>query len=294
MLLQVPVQLLRFPALLLGLCVTSALLVVAAAGSGLFLSSAGAGAVALELAPMRDRPALTVATFGPLIASFAGSRTAALDAATDGLPDLGPAGLSLSGITLVASTTKGRVRARVVARDGFLGHVHTVGSPGASGLWASGSAARRLGVGPGDGVTIEAGGREVVVPLAGIVRSLPAGERDPFWEPVAADLHGPFLLGEPGDVIRLLGTIVGSGRYRWDFSIERPDITLGAAQGLGQASPPSARTSRPSTSRPARCSSAGEESPRSRRARCRTPWPAPSPPATRCVPRPRRSRPRGW
>jgi len=235
---QVPVQLLRFPALLVALVAIAALLAAAASSSGLFLSSAADGAVAIDLSANRHRPALTVTQFGSVTASFLAPRSRALTGAVAGLLGLGPLVVTVTGLQVEASSSGGSgVPAQVVARTGFRSHVRAVAGSG-TGLWVPESLARRISLRPGDELMVAWGKADATVPVGGIYRDLPSGRLPEFWQPVATRLSSangaalPALLGEPDAVFAALAPHAPSARLDWDFPLEVSALSLQQAQVL--------------------------------------------------------------
>src|SRR5262249_44852547 len=86
---RVPFQLAHFPGLLAGLVAGAALLALATASGGLFLSSAASSAASSELRSL-DAPALTISTYGSLTEDFEHATTGVLARSLARIPDLAP------------------------------------------------------------------------------------------------------------------------------------------------------------------------------------------------------------
>src|SRR5437879_4703871 len=116
---QVPLQLLRFPGLLLPVVATAALLAAVASSSGLFLSSAADRAVEIELGSNRGATGMTIAMYGPVAPTFLRPRSTALQQAVARIPDVRSPRVTISRAPVrVSAGTGGTVPAQIVARSG--------------------------------------------------------------------------------------------------------------------------------------------------------------------------------
>ena len=243
MLPRIPFQLAHFPGLLAGLVVGAALLAIASAAGGLFLSSAGSRAATVELDSLEGSPALTVSTYGPLTPAFDRDATGALSRSLATVPDLGPIGLSVTGITGALPGASG-AKLQIAGVSGFLGQIEPVTKPeevGASGLWVPASVASRLGLHPGSSLAVEVGGATVPVPVAGVYRDLDPARLTAFWRLVPgmaastepnASAPPAVLLGSPDAVVATFGGVVPTGRFQWVAPIAGTDVSLDVARRL--------------------------------------------------------------
>jgi putative ABC transport system permease protein len=232
---RVPFQLIHYRGLLVGLVLTSALLVVATASGSLYLSSAADRAASLELEALRGRPTLTVSAYGPLTAEYATEATGALGRWLGRLPDLDPMVPSITGIQVGVAGPTGSVSSEVAARAGFLRHVRTVASSAGPGIWIPATLAAHADVTAGGRLTVAAGGTIRDVPVAGVYGDLDRSRLDAFWRtlfPTAEPSLRPLILGEPDAVVGTLGGLVPTARFRWDALIASTTTTLSDLQRL--------------------------------------------------------------
>jgi putative ABC transport system permease protein len=224
-----PLVLAHFPPLFAALAAAAAILAAAAAAAPMFVSETGTATLRVGLAAGRDR-ALVVAKDGPLTPDVAALRDAQVRASTAGLPALAEPTETLWGASAVrVAGPDGEDTVRLATKSGFESHLDAIGSaaePG--GVWLNQPAADRMGVSPGDPVTLTLEDRSAVVPVAGVFE---ASHADPFWTELLATVGGE---GDPlpervpaslavldrGSFLALTSELEEVGRQSWVFAIE--------------------------------------------------------------------------
>lgn len=190
---RAPVLLWRHPGVVAAVVGAAAILGSAGASLPLFVSSAGSGAVAIQVA-QRCRPEVGQQVWGNAVLGRVGADQAALARRSDQAlaaagahtGDLAPAVVTLLGGTVRVAPTAAPARSRaiqLVFRTGGLHQVQRLAG-GGSGLWLTDTTAGELGLGAGQSILLTGAGPPTAVTttrVAGIYRSLGGRPPTPFW-----------------------------------------------------------------------------------------------------------------
>jgi putative ABC transport system permease protein len=218
-----PFVLAHFPPLFAAVAAAAAILAAAAAAAPMFVSETGTASLRVGLAAEGGR-ALEVAKDGAMAPDVAALRDREVRAATSGLTELADpveTMWSTSEVTLTASGAGGFVR--LVTKTGFETHLDNADAPAApGGLWLLATAAARFHLSGGDLVTVTLGDRSVQVPIAGVFT---ASDTDPFWNEVLAtvgqgDDPSSIAVMDRAAFLDLVAELEDSGHQAWTFSFE--------------------------------------------------------------------------
>lgn len=194
---RAPLRAWRTPSLFLGVAVAAFVLGVAGASRPMFAASTSRASLARDVETgcrfdVGLRLERSVALGAPGSGTPIGPATEALDDAVAGIPGIDPVVLSLIGgpaeiFPTAATPSPGDdgEEVQLIERSDFGDHIDVLeradGDDGVPGVWLADVSAERLGVGPGDEVTVAPTSAEPqVVPVAGVYRDLRAG-RDRHW-----------------------------------------------------------------------------------------------------------------
>jgi putative ABC transport system permease protein len=237
-----PFRLLRFPGVLAAVVGAALIVAVATAAGPLFLSAAGTAALGQNLTQAAQRaPALQVVGYGPVSRAFLDPPDRALTSAVSGIPEVAPPLLSVvTNVSVSGAGGRANPQAvQLVARTGFLSHVHASGAPTASGVWLSAKTAHDLGIEAGQNVRFQSGADSAEAPVAGTYQDLSTGPLDPYWRPLRDALQGskgsaplPTVLTDVDTIAALGEQLHGTGRAEWDFGLRITRMTLPQAQSV--------------------------------------------------------------
>ncbi len=218
-----PLVLAHFPPLFAALAAAAAILAAAAAAAPMFVSETGTATLRVGLAAGRDR-ALVVSKDGPLAPDVAALRDAQVRASTAELPALAEPIETLWGASAVGiAGPDGEHTVRLATKTGFESHLDAIaGAAEPGGVWLIQPAADRLGVSPGDPVTLTLEDRTAVVPVAG---TFAASHADPFWTEMLATVGDE---GEPASLavldrqtfLTVAAELEDDGHQSWTFATE--------------------------------------------------------------------------
>lgn len=253
---KAPLVLLRYPAILSALVASAVILAVASAAGPVFVSSAGTAILRTEIERgSRWDAGLKVLAYGRLGGTAAGEptlsgqdllreRDAFLREATEGIPGLQPAVLTILGseVTLsVAGAPGASVRSRLLFRTGYRSHVELLAGGEAAGAWIAESASASLGIGPGDKVTIALPERTADVLVGAVYRDLALVPPSDFWSPLSRYIRAPET-GEPPppaflfadrELFEDLGARLGElDQFTWHFPLAGSGLSLREAEDL--------------------------------------------------------------
>ena len=263
---RAPIQLLRYPALLLAVTLAAVVLGLVSASGPLYLASAGQAALDLELGDRsRASSGLTVEVYGSTSPGLVEQADVRLRRAVAGLePDghLDDATLRLLPSTNVRRTVRvpegdsdGRIvleeRVQLYAQRGALDHITPVdGLPvddpsRPEGLWVSDRVATAEGDAyvPGDTITLELLASPQQVPVTGVYRDLDDAPATDFWQPVellytarettqGTEVPAPLLLGEPDVVLGLAERLAANTSHTWRFPRSEARLAPAEARAL--------------------------------------------------------------
>jgi putative ABC transport system permease protein len=248
---KAPLALRRFPAILLAVVASAAILAVSSAAGPLFLASAGSAA--LEDGVARTTPfsaGLSLVMHGPIERGALARRTGTLsDRASEvrglGTPIatvMGSVGLMLPprGATMIGSTLVGTAQVRLVSRTDALEHVDQIRSVPGEGVWVATQTASVLGLELGAVVTIVVRDAAIEADVVGVYRTLQFDANFPqdhaeFWNPLStfigknaptSSLPPLFVLGSEETIVSLLERLHDTGQYRWDVPLVKQRMTL--------------------------------------------------------------------
>jgi putative ABC transport system permease protein len=221
----------RYPAVGMAVFACAAVLGVSAAAAPLFESSVATNVVELG---MRDAGGVlaSMQTRVPLAGDVVAYQERMLAAPVRQVPNADGVRttLSASGLRVRSAGSMRAKAAQLVARDGFLAHVHVLsGATGPSdGVWIAESVASAIDAGPGDGLLLRAGDRTTTTTVAGVYRDLFVGVPDAFWAPLAAQIYPtsadeppppPPVLAGRTTMLALSTRLELFGTARWDVGI---------------------------------------------------------------------------
>jgi putative ABC transport system permease protein len=244
----------------------------AAATTPLYLSSAANAALAVQLAercpstvgfqiatsstlgaPIRAQEASSAGLAGrawPAGRQLLATRERVIRQAGAAVPHLGPPLLSISGppVELAGADPDKARGGRLVHRDGFLDHIRKLEeAPGVAGVWVPGETAARLGVRPGDRMTVTLARRRATTRVAGTYRELHRLPPAPFWCSQASLIYprGFFEDPPPPPILTDRATFTALSRRlqerRLEFGFELPltsgRLTLDQAEETARAFP---------------------------------------------------------
>lgn len=236
-----PFRLLRFPAVLVAVFGSVALIAVAAGAAPLFVSAGGSAA-------LNDRIGVTSTGFAGL--KFTSSspispdrlvfRQRLVQDASRGLPLGKPAITVIGSRATLIGFRSGRSRpVQMLTREGFLRWIKPLsGSPSAAGFWISQTAAEAAGVKAGQRAVLELGAARATIRVAGIYRDLIDDTIPAFWSPVLSlivpfdTLQPPlpkFILGDPKAFTELESRLLDRGTFEFDLPL-RSGLTLSQAR----------------------------------------------------------------
>ncbi|MDQ3940437.1 MAG: hypothetical protein M3238_03690, partial [Actinomycetota bacterium] len=251
---KAPLVLLRFPGLLLSLAAGALLLALAAASFPLFLSATSSAALAAEIRSVSrfgaglqiTKTSLLVPTvprYGRLVTPKASmaefrQRERAVAEATRG-PHLDEVVATYLAPPVIAYPV-GRPRRsdpfRPIFRTGAYEHVVAVAGREGAGVWMADLPARRLGVRPGDRITIEAasGPGSITVGVDGIYKALFNEPPDPYWRSLSREIYPSgdsgapptFLLGD------LESTVTIASAVRAETVVQRFEAPLSGGNSI--------------------------------------------------------------
>ncbi|HEY8546344.1 MAG TPA: hypothetical protein VIL36_14890, partial [Acidimicrobiales bacterium] len=243
---RAPLRAWRTPSLFLGVAVAAFVLGVAGASRPMFVASTARASLTrdVEVGCRFDvgfRAERSVAVTPPDSGITAGLPigpvTQALDAELADVPGIDPLVLSViggqaqvfpgGGDGAIAAAGGDAEEVQLIGRTGFLDHIDVVERGDGPGIWLADVSAERLGVGPGDEVTVRPSAAEPrVVPVAGVYRDLRAG-RDRHWcsmrwyfEPRSAGGSAPAVVAlfDPDELRGLLAAAgVHSAEAWWEY-----------------------------------------------------------------------------
>jgi putative ABC transport system permease protein len=177
-----PLRLLRFPALLGAVLAAAVVLGGVTVASTLFLDAAGGAILARTLRNETRAPALTVALNSSVDPGMIAYRQALLDQELAGTLDR-----SLFTVTseqLRIANGDSEDDARLAFRTEFLRNLDVVEDAGGRGAWIADYTAERLGVSPGDSVTVTREGVPTEVRVQGVYRDLLNLPITAYWAPL--------------------------------------------------------------------------------------------------------------
>lgn len=255
---KAPFVLFRFPGLLVALVVGAQLLSLAAAASPLFLAATSSGQVKSEIGlgvvtrygagiayVTRDQPLdLRVPGIGDVRSrqeeefTERVSQSQNLDAPIRSIVG------SIVTLTPVEERPRGGPRSgRIFAREGAVDHIEIVSGEEGPGVWLPNNVAA-MGVGPGDRVIMESGGRTAEVTVDGVYRALFAQPRRGYWRawtryiyPLCAfgcPTPPGFIIADLDDAIPLTESVGGdSATFAWEAPVAAgQELTLDEARDL--------------------------------------------------------------
>ena len=250
--LKAPLALLRHPAAFGAIAAASLLVALAAASAPLFTTAAGSAALSSKLDEINVFGAgLEVRRDDGLAAAVTpGDR--ALRTTVSQLPFLDDPVVTTMTVPVTArragSPAPEPVSVRLMARTGALGHVRRLAGRDGEGVWIADSVAEVLDLGPGDVLVLEAeqepGGeaRTAEVPVDGVYRALADEAQTAYWTNLVGDIYPEdpdaptppsFVLASPEQVVALRRALGGDPiAYRWEYPLERRDLTLDEARAL--------------------------------------------------------------
>ena len=222
----------------------AALILAATATMGrLFLAAAGDAALAQELRAAGGVPALAIVMFS----SFEPDTVDSIDASARSAvrvhgPGLAPAVRTMLGPSVPAAAGGRVTSVQLAARDGFAAHIHPIARTFGQGVWMPDTAARLLGIRPGQTLTLGTG-PSVEVRVVGVYRDLACadGPLDPFWSPLSSSIYtanaernpaARLLLVDPDRLAQLGSALDMHGRLEWDFYPGPGPLTLPRSQAL--------------------------------------------------------------
>ena len=248
---KAPLLLVRFPAVLAAVVAAGAVLGAAAASRQLFLSSVGTASLRTELSDASPFAAgLTLTSDKPITPERVAYRSRLAREAVRGIDGLAAPVVTVVGPPVRVSVPGQPDRDFTVTpatRTGSQRHIEDMsGDPATAlrdGWWVPMSAARVLGVRPGDTVRIDLGGSSSQVPVAGTYVDLWRRLPTDFWEPLdtefirgsggpLSELPPPFLLGELGPLLDLFAPSAPDGHMRWEIPVASGQLSLHDAERL--------------------------------------------------------------
>lgn len=243
--LATPFRLLRFPAVLIAVIGSAALIAVAAASAPLFVSSGGSAALNQRIGVTSSGFAgLKFASTTPISPDRLAFRQDLVTEAARGLP-LGPPEVTLIGSQAILSgPNPNRTRTvRMVTKEGFRDWITPIsGSPSAPGFWISQRDATAAGVKAGQRATVQVGTLTARIRVAGIYRDIIEDTIPPFWSPVLSllvpldPLEPPlptFVLGDTAAFADLEARLLDRGTIEFDLPFNS-GLTLAQARAAAE------------------------------------------------------------
>jgi hypothetical protein len=240
---KTPFRLLYFPGLAVAVVMAALILAATATMGRLFLAAAGDAALAQELRAAGGVPALAIVMFS----SFEPDTVDSIDASARSAvrvhgPGLAPAVRTMLGPSVPAAAGGRVTSVQLAARDGFAAHIHPIARTFGQGVWMPDTAARLLGIRPGQTLTLGTG-PSVEVRVVGVYRDLARadGPLDPFWSPLSSSIYtanaernpaARLLLVDPDRLAQLGSALDMHGRLEWDFYPGPGPLTLPRSQAL--------------------------------------------------------------
>jgi putative ABC transport system permease protein len=251
---KAPLALRRFPAILLAVVASAAVLAVSSAAGPLFLSSAGSAA--LEDGVARTTPysaGLSVVMHGRIERDALTRRTRLLSDRASEIRGLGAPIATVMGSVgfMLPSLEAGTIgtaaaQVRLVSRTGALEQVEPIRSVGGDGVWVASQTAGVLEIEPGDLVSFLVRDASIETRVVGVYRTLQFDANFPldqaeYWNPLStfigknaptSSLPPLFVLGSEETIVELMERLHDTGQYRWDVPLVRRRMALEVGRSI--------------------------------------------------------------
>jgi putative ABC transport system permease protein len=251
-----PAALVRYPGLLAGVGLGCVLLTMVLATFPLFISASASKLVAGQVDEIATRAGAGIVYTSTDVRLRAGQSRGAYSTYSDidalfrremrGSPILGDVYRGAIGPALeIAGAGPQSVPGVLFSAQGAMDHIVLLRGSRGDGVLLPDLRARALGIGPGDDVRLELGGRTVSAPVAGVYRDLASVPRSDYWHPWDDQIYGTkcILIDCPAPPAMVLTSLpemtslsarlgVGLATFTWEAPLRTDRITRSQADSL--------------------------------------------------------------